>query len=329
MLTQTVSLGRFDQGLIKRKPSAGEISMSRHSLLGFAFLLLACPRASSAAGPIFSGPQIGETLPSFKAKGVFGDQAGKEIDVVKQDDGKPVMLIFFHARTRPAFGLMNTMMKYAASKRKDKISTAVVFLTDDYTGTEKWVRTVKKHLAEGVTHVISPAGKEGPGSYGLNRNVSLTILVADKGKVTANFALVQPSLPSDGPKVLKAIVDVTGGGKVPSIADIAGPRYKAKTPRRKQPAKGQNDPKLTGMLRSVINKQASEEDVKQAAKEVEEYVAKNEVARKQLGRISNTVVNSGKLSNYGTEAAQAILRRWAKQYAAPAKKKDRGDKTKQ
>jgi hypothetical protein len=80
----------------------------------------------------------------------------------------------------------------------------------------------------------------------------------------------------------------------------------------------QGDERLTTLLRAVINKQASEDAVKEAAAKVEEYVAKDEKAKHELARIVTTVVNSGKLSNYGTEPAQKILRDWAKQYAVPS-----------
>ena len=79
----------------------------------------------------------------------------------------------------------------------------------------------------------------------------------------------------------------------------------------------QNDSKLTSLVRALI-KQASEEDVTKATAEVEKYVEENENASKQLGRIANTVVNSGKLSNYGTDAAQKTLRHWAKKYGDPS-----------
>ncbi len=307
--------------------------MSRYRLFGFAILLLACPVVTFADNPEYSGPQAGETLLPFQAKGVFGDLAGKEFDLIQRADGKPIALIFVHARTRPAFGLTNRIMEYAASKSKDGLESGVIFLTEDPTSTSQWMRRVKQHLAEGVTHGISTDGIEGPGSYGLNRNVTLTVLIGKEGKVTANFALVQPSLQADGPKILKAIVDVTGGGKVPTIAELGGGRYqnqaRGNQARRNMQARQarQDDPKLTSLLRGVINKQAGEEDVKKAAAEVEKYVSEHENARRQLGRIVNTVVNSGKLSNYGTEAAQNILRQWVKKYGNPSK--ERKDDTKQ
>jgi hypothetical protein len=75
------------------------------------------------------------------------------------------------------------------------------------------------------------------------------------------------------------------------------------------------DTELSALLRAVINKQATEAQVQAAAAKVEDYVEKNEQARKELSRIVNTVVNSGKIENYGTVTAQKVLRRWLKELA--------------
>ncbi len=58
---------------------------------------------------------------------------------------------------------------------------------------------------------VSVDGKEGPGSLGLNRKVTLTILVGNKGEVKANFALIQPSLQTDLLPIANAMVDLIGG----------------------------------------------------------------------------------------------------------------------
>jgi hypothetical protein len=298
--------------------------MSRIILLSFAVVIL-CVQNGRADDPVFSGPQVGEKLAPFEAKGVFGDLDGKKFDLIKRAEKKSVALIFVHARTRPAFGLTNLVMKYAATRAKAGLESGVIFLTEDLTATEAWMRQVERHFPKGVVYGLSTDGAEGPGAYGLNRNVTLTVLIGKEGKATANFALVQPSIQADGPKILKAIVDVTGGGKVPIIADLAGPRYRGQA-KKKAPAR-KTDPKFTGLLRSVINKQVSEDDVSKAAAELEKYVEKNEAARKELGRIASTVVNSGKLSNYGTEAAQKKLKEWEREYGAKPKevKKDKPD----
>ncbi len=277
-------------------------------------VLLAFTAFAIAADPVFSGPQVGEKLPPLKMKGVFGEHAAKEFELIELAGERPVFVVFVHARTRPAFGLTNAMMRYAATRKKDGLTSGVVFLTPDSTSTEKWMNVVQKHFPKNIEWGISPDGQEGPGAYGLNRNVTLTILVGKEGKVTENFALVQPSMQADGPKILKAIVAAVGSGEVPDINSLSGPRYQGRQDER---TKAADDPKLIPLIRAVINKQATPEEIDVAAKKLEEYVQTSELAAKHLGRVTNTVVNSDKLSNYGTPTAQEYLKKWAKKYPSP------------
>lgn len=199
------------------------------------------------------------------------------------------------------------------------MTVGVVFLTDDVTQAVKRVANIQHLLADDIIVGVSPDGKEGPGSYGLNRNVTLTILVADDGKVTANDALVQPQGEADGPAILQAIAAVTGGGEVPSMKDLDA-RYApemrmqrgaaAGRPMAQLGTRGESDPQLIALLRTVINKGASQEQVQEAAAKVDAYIKENASARKELSRITSTVVKSGKLEMYGTPMAQEILKKW-------------------
>ncbi len=292
-------------------------------------LLLLFPVLSVAQDAVFSGPQVGEPLPSFKAVGMLDDQEGEPIDLIAQAEDGPVMLVFFHELTRPGFGLTRAITKFASERSDPNMKVGVIFLTDDMTETTKWASNVRRLFSKDVTYVVSPDGKEGPGSYGLNRNVTLTVIVGDDGKVTGNFALVQPQLQADGPGILKAVAAVTGGGEVPSINEFDPRRAREMQMRREGATDGRmrqrGDDRLSGMLRAVINKQASEEQVKEAASKIEAYVEKNEAARKELARIANTIVNSGKLANYGTAEAQATLKRWQKKYGESTDSTDESD----
>jgi hypothetical protein len=262
---------------------------------------------------LFSGPQVGEKLPSFKVRGVLGSE-GKELDFVTKADGKPIVLVFVHDVNRPSIGMTRVLTSYTTSRAKDGLETGVVFLSDDATEQEAKIKQMQHALTPTAPTGISQDGKEGPGSYGLNRKVTLTILVAKEGKVTANFALVQPSLQADLPKILKEVVAVAGG-KVPKLEDIAG----APEMMRRDPKAGPNLDELRGLLRPVIQLNAKPEDVDSAAAAVEKYVAKNEAARKEVGRIANTIIDAGKLKDYGTPRAQEFLSKWAKEFGAPAK----------
>jgi len=78
------------------------------SLLLVSSLLLACPAVGD--DEVYSGPQPGEKLASFSMRGVLGDLAGKEIDLMEKADGKPVVLVFMHKLTRPSAAVTRAVL---------------------------------------------------------------------------------------------------------------------------------------------------------------------------------------------------------------------------
>ena len=289
--------------------------MARTLLISFVIFFL-IPLDVAAQEKLFSGPQVGETLPPFKVRGFFDDAAGKELNFVQQAAGKPIVLVFVHDMNRMSLSLTRILTSYTASRAKDGLNTGVIWLADDVTEAEIVLKRSGHALAKEAPLGISLDGKEGPGSYGLNRNVTLTILVGKDGKVTANFPLVQPSLQADMPKILEAVSKVVGG-PVAKLEDIP----LAKAMLSKQPAASTDDPKAIGLLRQIIQRTAQPEDVEKAATALEEYMKTNELARKDIGRRARTIVDGGKVSDYGIPKAQEYLRKWAKEFGgAPATK---------
>ena len=286
--------------------------MNRSILVCVAFLVMVVQQAFAADREVFSGPQVGEKLVPFTIKGVVGDEADKDVDLVREADGAPIVIVFFHQLTRPAFALTNTVTKMAASRKKDGLKAAVCFLTDDPTASRDRMKRQARYYTKDVVHGLSMEGSEGPGAYGLNRNVTLTVLVAKDHQVTANFALVQPSLQVDGPKIFKAIVDVLGGGKVPDLAEFA--------PRRRGDQAMRLNPRLQALIRPLRSKDTSPEDVKKAAAAVDEALAKNERLKGQLGRWAAQLVRSGRLdASQTTEPARVVVRKWANKYGRMAR----------
>lgn len=271
--------------------------------------------------PIFSGPQVGEKLAPFEAKVVFGKLAGSKIDVLEDVKGSPILLIFVHEVTRPSVGLTRMLVTYANTLRSKGIKTKLVFLTDDPTDAEAWMKRARHALPKDVDPLVSVDGMEGPGVYGLNRHAQLTVLVGKEGKVTGNFPLGQPSIQVDGPKIGHAIVKVLGGEEAPTLKEM-GVEDRRRMQRTMQP---EQDGIYRRMMSPLIQKSASPADVDEAAKAIETYAAKNEWMKDRVGTASNLIVNGGKLANYGTARAQAYLKKWAKDYA-PAKKADANQK---
>lgn len=285
------------------------------------FLTIVCLLSSpclAADDPVFSGPQIDEKLPDFKVKKIRGDEAGQEYSVLEQAEKKPVLLIFWHQLGRPSYGLINAITKYTGKHTKE-LDTSLIILSDDLQA-DRFGNVIERMPKD--LHVVVPsAGKEGPGSYGLNRNVRMTVVVGKEGKVTGNFALIQPSVQADWPKITSAVAKAIGK-PAPNLEDMdlgmrmarnkrGAARQMGQTDRA---AQGRGDPKLIALLRPLLQKDASEEDIDKAAKALIEYAKTDKLLLKDVGERTSRIVKSGKLSTYGTKATQEYFRKWAKEY---------------
>jgi hypothetical protein len=287
-------------------------------------LLLTLGVARADEENVFSGPQKGEKLTGFKVLGVHDDLAGKELDLVARAEGKPLVLVFVHTPTRPSMAVTRVVTGYAKTLNKQGVHAHVVWLAKDRTEAEQYLKRAVNSLNLPVPVGISLDGVEGPGAYGLNRKVELTVLVAKDNKVVGNFALVQPSV-TDTPKIAQVIA-ATVDAKAPGLKELeafATPGRAATTkpakpdPNEKpRPGKRPEDPQLVELLRGVIRPQNEPDDVKKATEAVEKYVADDKAKMLELGEAAKFIESLG----YGTDPAKKQLRQWAEKYGAPEKK---------
>ncbi len=279
----------------------------------------------------FSGPQKGEKTPGFR---VFDVGTRAEADYVAEWKGAPTVLVFIHELTRPGAQLMRAIDDTGQIKQARGLKTLFVSLSDDRDGAERKLPQVIKSISLKSPVGISVDGKEGPGAYGLNREVTLTVLVARDNKVAANFALLTPNA-TDAPKIDAAIDEVL---KVPAPPPSGTPdelkaevlrlreqvlalseevaRLKlqlaraAAAPQRVMERPGaaerpREDEKLVGLCRQLIQRDATAESLESAVKEIEAYIAGNATLAKQyadiLGRIAEL--------KYGNDLGQAAIRK--------------------
>lgn len=153
-------------------------------------------------GDLSSGPQVGDKLPALKAHAFSGPEAGKEFDVLKATKGKPALLIFVHKITRPTLQFLRPVDEYAV-KEEGKLAAHILWL-GDMDEAQKFLKRAEKSLNLQTPIGIPPGGKDGPGTYGLNADVGVTVLLAKDGKVVANFAITDPN-GKDAPKVIRTV----------------------------------------------------------------------------------------------------------------------------
>ncbi len=162
---------------------------------------------------IFSGPQKGEKLPAFKVTSLFGDNKGEAFDPIKRAGNRPQILFFQDdsgVGIRGLFGFANAI-RQVNEKTEKELQVACIFLADEAnTITSRYARIFGRLRESGVSVIaIASGGRNGPGSYGLNRNIAQTILVAKDGKVTWNFVSEQGLLFAD-PHILGAVAEAVG-----------------------------------------------------------------------------------------------------------------------
>lgn len=269
---------------------------------------------------VFSGPQPGEKLSSFRVVSVFGETAGKEVDLVKAAEGNPTLLIFVHKLTRPGMALTRSLTAYSNAKRDKGVASGIVWLAEDKAEAENYLNRAAKSLNFVVPVGVSIDGEEGPGSYGLNRNVELTILIAKDNKVTANFALVQPSV-TEAPKIATALAKLID--QPPPTAEemnkLAYPKgdMAARTKMRRGGSKTPATPATPvqrGELRTVMQKlirASDEKEVRTVVKEINDWVGENKQRQASLGKMADAVLQRG----MGPDMAQSSLKQWRDKYA--------------
>ncbi len=256
---------------------------------------------SFADDPVFSGPQPSEKLTPFKVLGHSGPHAGKETQLLADGKGGPLLLVFVHELTRPGRQLLLPLDVYGGKLVKDGFATHFIWLTADRTKTEEFLTRAKGALAFHSPISISLDGLEGPGSYGLNRKVSLTILVAKDNKVVANFAIVQPN-ETDAPKVLAAMAKLVGK-QPPTLDELRADTGAGARP--KEPAKPGRDPELQRLMRRMIQKTNDEATVHSIAREMVQWAGDDAKKKAELKDYCKQIAQLG----YGTEAAKKALQR--------------------
>jgi len=299
--------------------------------MGFvlATVFLAC---TAEQDPKFSGPQKGEKTPGFK---VLDVASGKEVDYLADAKGAPAVLVFIHELTRPGAGLMRALDEYGQIKQARGLRTMFVSLSEDRDGAERHLPAVVKSLNLKCPLGISLDGKEGPGAYGLNRKVMLTILVVRDSKVSGNFAIVSPN-ETDAPRIKAAVDEVLKSAatapagspdelreqvaklqeEVPALREeVATLKLKIEKSRESQPRRGEmerpkEDEQLVTLCRRLIQRQATQEQIDAAVKDIEAYVGSNDDLKKQYAAILTRVLDL----KYGNDLGQAALRKQLEKY---------------
>jgi len=266
---------------------------------------------SQMQDPVFSGPQKGEKTPAFKVL----DLQGREVDCLTEWKGAPALIVFIHELTRPSAQVLRKLDEHVG--RREGLKALIVLLGDDINKNERYAPLFQSIMKFRGVLGTSVDGKEGPGAYGLNRAVQLTILIAKDNVVAGNWAITSPS-DTDAPAITKAIDEMLGMKPNPLEDRVAAlekevrelrvlveelRRGQAPKPERKLPGAAPTDATLNGLMRRLIRPERTDAEVDGVLKEMDDY-AKTDELKKQV--IDGFVLL--RELKYGTEYAQKKIK---------------------
>jgi hypothetical protein len=156
-------------------------------LVASALLLVALVANLTAAEPLKSGPQVGESVPGpFEPLNINGENAGKKFCQYCINGQNPVAMVF--ARDcNPAVKKLIKDIDAATVKNTDaKMGSFFVFLSDDESLEKKLDGLVKKEeIKKTVLTLDNPAG---PDKYSISKEADVTVVLYKARKVVANYA---------------------------------------------------------------------------------------------------------------------------------------------
>ena len=139
--------------------------------------------------PIYSGPQPGEKVPSLTAINLRGDQAGQEFDPVDLA-GDKLHLMFFVSKSRTFgrfLGQLRQQLQAIEENSKQPWAMSVIVCTDDANEAEKSFAVLDQRYPKNLVVGLSKDGSAGPPRYGLDKNLTATVIVAKNGKAKHNL----------------------------------------------------------------------------------------------------------------------------------------------
>mgnify|MGYP000035104774 CR=1 FL=1 len=158
--------------------------------------------------PIYSGPQPGEKVLPLTALNLRGSKAGQEFDPIKLA-GDKLHLMFFVSESRTFgrfLGQLRNQLQSIEANSKQPWAMSVIVSTDDVNEAEKSFAVLDERYPKNLLVGVSKDGAAGPPAYGLDKNLTATVIVAKNGIVLHNLPYVGNAFYTQ-PHILGAIAD--------------------------------------------------------------------------------------------------------------------------
>ena len=262
---------------------------------------------------VFSGPQPGEKIKPFKVLSVKDGEAN-ELEIVKKTpDESTTLICFVHKFSnddRILFGL--GLVDFYAARHKE-LTSHYVLLFDDTPKISKMIQAwARGSLFKNSLVSVSVDGADGPGAYGLNRNVAMTVVVAKGDQVVNNLVFNAPNY-QDLQKIMAAVAKVNDKPE-PKLAEVQNElrveRQKQQTKRIKASPVFKLAPneELGRIMFGMVNARGNRiKNAERRSKLLLEWAGDSEERKAELKKYCKSVLaGEFKLDSYSRTAIEAL-----------------------
>jgi len=160
----------------------------------------------SAAGPLHSGLEIGDKVPTFYVRAITGPLKNKSVCYVCRNGDRPVVMLFIRQITPELKRLLKGIDGEVDQHRASGLRSFAVFLTGDSKELLPQVQTLAFDEKINLPLTIAAAPSDGSAGRTIHHDAAITVILYREQTVTANFAFRADEL--DGEKaeaILKSI----------------------------------------------------------------------------------------------------------------------------
>ncbi len=160
-------------------------------MVRFLCLLSLVLYSASAFADVTSGPTLGKAVEGFQVDVVVGDSAGKPFDPVADRGTKTTVYAFVPTDkwSRPCARFLKKLDSELGNVNDAKV--VAVWLTADVQASKDYLPKAQQSLSFTKTDLtVFQGDAAGPGTWGVNTDADVTIVVVKDGKATATFGFV-------------------------------------------------------------------------------------------------------------------------------------------
>jgi len=174
-------------------------------------VVLAGSLLAAFAQDVESGPKVGDKVAGLKVYDATGENKDKTVDyaALRRDKATVYLFVGEGKWDRPVFRFVKGLDE-AVNKELEGVYCVAVWPTDDEDKHKEYLPKIARYFE--TTALTVSKGKDGPRDWAINSDATVTVVVADKGKVTARFGYNSVN-ETEVPAVMKEVRKAAKGKK--------------------------------------------------------------------------------------------------------------------